>query len=214
MRLHLAAPEHAGASGAVQAGAVQAHAVQAHAVQAGGTAALTAKLVRCLSVSMLTTTLSLTTLATLTAGFGVRAWLANVVATALGTAPSYLLMRRWVWGRSGAHDLRREVLPFWGLSFSGLVASTVAVDAADRLARSLALGGALGTLAVLAANVGAFALLWVAQYLLLDRVLFAEGGRSRRDATQQNGDATMARSAKLHGSTGSDAARRGSAVRR
>jgi putative flippase GtrA len=49
---------------------------------------------------------------------------ANVLATAVGTVRSYVLNRRWVWGRDGASDLWREVVPFWIPSFSGLVLST------------------------------------------------------------------------------------------
>src|SRR5262249_50944591 len=115
----------------------------------------------------------------------VRAWLTNVIATAVGTVPSYALNRRWVWGRRGASDPWREVMPFWVMSFAGLLLSTVAVDAADALARDLAVGQPLHMAALLAANVGSFGALWVAQFIVLDRVLFGRpspAARSR-DAT-------------------------------
>jgi putative flippase GtrA len=130
------------------------------------------RLVRCFSVSVFTTLLSLGTLALLTAELGVTAWRANVIATAIGTMPSYQLNRRWVWKVRGASNLRREVVPFWAMSLSGLVLSTFAVDRADRLSADLGFTGALRTIALLSANVGAFGALWIAQYVLLDRVLF------------------------------------------
>jgi putative flippase GtrA len=131
------------------------------------------RLARCMTVSVFTTLLSLSVLVGLTAGFGVTAWVANVVATAVGTVPSYELNRRWVWGRREQSSLSREVLPFWVLSFSGLVLSTVSVALADRWARHAALTGFARSAALVLANVGAFGVLWVAQFLLLDRVLFA-----------------------------------------
>jgi putative flippase GtrA len=135
-------------------------------------AAPVARLVRCFSVSVLTTLISLAVLALLAGVVGVPAWQANVLATAVGTVPSYQLNRRWVWGLRHGSDWRREIAPFWGLSFAGLALSTLAVDRADHLARALAWAGPTRTVAILAANVGAFGILWVAQFLILDRVLF------------------------------------------
>ncbi len=141
---------------------------------------LARRVVRCLSVSVLTTGLSLATLAVLTTSLAVTAWVANVVATGIGTVVSYELNRRWVWSRHDASDLWREVVPFWMLSFAGLVLSTTAVAAADAWARTVRLTGAPHTLAVLTASVAGYAVLWVAQFIVLDRVLFAD--RSPRTA--------------------------------
>ena len=131
------------------------------------------RMARCMSVSVFTTTLSLSALAVMTAGLGVTAWLANVGATALGTVPSYHLNRKWVWGRRDTSDPWREVLPFWVLSFSGLVLSTIAVAVTDAWAAASHLASDVRTPLVLSANVAAFAALWLVQFVLLDRVLFA-----------------------------------------
>ena len=64
---------------------------------------------RCLSVSVLTTLLSLVTLAVLIGWWGMTSWVANVLATAIGTVPSYVLNRRWVWGRHGSVDSTRPL---------------------------------------------------------------------------------------------------------
>jgi putative flippase GtrA len=134
---------------------------------------LVQRVLRCFSVSLLTTALSLTTLAMLTASLAATAWVANIVATAIGTMVSYRLNRRWVWGRRDASDPWREVVPFWVMSFAGLVLSTAAVATADAWAGSLHLSGDWRTLAVLTASVAGYAVLWVAQFVVLERVLFA-----------------------------------------
>lgn len=138
------------------------------------------RVVRCLSVSVLTTTLSLTVLALLTAGVGMTAWVANLVATAAGTVVSYRLNRRWVWGRRDASDPWREVVPFWALSFAGLALSTGAVATADRWATAVQLTGGMHTGVVLAASVAGYAALWVAQFVVLERLIFGTRRRAPR----------------------------------
>jgi putative flippase GtrA len=133
---------------------------------------LIARLVACMSVSVITTSLSLTVLAVLTAGFSVKAWVANVIATAVATVPSYRLNRRWVWRKHVASDPLREVLPFWMLAAAGLILSTIAVAAADSWARSEHLTKNTRTFALLFANLAAFGSLWIIQFVILDRVLF------------------------------------------
>ena len=151
--------------------------VTASAATAPRSGGVFGRMARCLSVSVLTTILSLVTLALLVGWWGTTPWLANVIATAVGTVPSYVLNRRWVWGRDGPGDVWREVVPFWVLSFSGLVLSTAAVATADAWASSIGLVGPTRTAVLLLANVGSFAVLWVGQFLVLDRVLF---GPTRR----------------------------------
>jgi putative flippase GtrA len=141
------------------------------------------RVTRCMSVSVVTTVISLLTLATATAGFGVRAWIANVIATAVATGPSYYLNRRWTWGRTDSGDPWREVLPFWVLSFAGLALSTIAVGLADTWAAGAHLATPTHTIALLVAHLSGFGILWVAQFILLDRVLF--GRDAHRERTGQ-----------------------------
>jgi putative flippase GtrA len=64
-------------------------------------------LVRYASVSAIATTVGLVTLALLVdVGHWPAVW-ANVVATALGTVPSFELNRRWVWRRDGRRSMLR-----------------------------------------------------------------------------------------------------------
>jgi putative flippase GtrA len=130
------------------------------------------RMARCLSVSLVTTVLSTSVLVTLAVGFGVRAALANVVAVVVGTVPSYVGNRRFVWRRRGRSDVMREIGPFWLLSFTGLAGSTLAVDAIDAVSRSWSSGAR--AIALPLANLSVWGVLWLVQFALLDRVIFCD----------------------------------------
>lgn len=97
--------------------------------------------------------------------FGLAAERANVVAVLLTSIPVFFLNRAWVWQLRGPSSLRREVLPFWVFTVAGLVLSTLAVAGVATLTDS--------TVAVSVANIGAFGVLWVAKFVVLDGVVFA-----------------------------------------
>ncbi len=146
-------------------------------VGSDGTAAarpgLVGRLTRCLSVSVVTTVISLSTIVVATTLFGVGAALANVIATSIATVPSYHLNRRWTWGRRDRSDAWREMVPFWVLSFCGLALSTATVGIADSWAAHTHLTPAVHTAMLLVGHLGGFGVLWIFQFVLLDRVLFA-----------------------------------------
>jgi putative flippase GtrA len=131
------------------------------------------KMSRCLLVSVGTTLLSAAVLVALALGAGVPAGTANVIAVCCGIAPSYLANRHWVWGRSGRGDFAREILPFWVLSLAGLVASTVAVSVVASVAARWSTSAR--AIALPLANVSGFGALWLAQFAVLDKVLFKAG---------------------------------------
>jgi putative flippase GtrA len=137
---------------------------------------LLTRVVRCMGVSVVSTVVSVTMLAATTVGLGLTAWIANVLATAVATIPSYHLNRRWTWGKRDASDLWREIMPFWVLSFAGLVLSTLAVALTDSWLHGAHLGEPLRTFVIVAAHLSGFGMLWVAQFVLLERVLFARRG--------------------------------------
>lgn len=139
------------------------------------------QLVRYGAVSLIATATSLLVLGALVATRTLTPGWANVAATAVGTVPSFELNRRWVWHRDGEASLRSEVIPFAILSAAGLVLSTVAVSAAGRWTADLGLVGAGRTLAIQAASIAAFGTLWIVQFVVLDRVLFADGGSVGQD---------------------------------
>jgi putative flippase GtrA len=131
------------------------------------------RLARYATVSAISTVTSLTVLGVLVATNTTTAGWANVIATAVGTVPSFELNRRWVWRKRGPRSLLAEIAPFSLLSFTGLALSTLAVSVAAGWASGL--GNSARALAAAAANVTVFGGLWIAQYVILDRVLFRHG---------------------------------------
>ena len=129
-------------------------------------------------MSVVTTALTLVSLVVLTTA-GVAPMTANLVATSLATVLSYQLNRRWTWNRRGTSDLWREVVPFWALSFAGLALSTVTVGIADQWAARAHVAGVGRTAAVLAGHLGGFGLLWIVQFVVLDRLVFGQPDQSR-----------------------------------
>ena len=102
------------------------------------------------------------------------AW-ANVFAVGLSAIPAFVILRRWVWGKTGDCSVTREIVPFWTYTFFGLVVSTAAVAAIEARWQS--------AIAVSVANIACFGALWVTKFLLLDRWLFDNhGGPTRRHA--------------------------------
>jgi len=124
------------------------------------------------TVSVIATVTSLTVLGVLVSATSIPAGFANVIATAVGAVPSFELNRRWVWQRTGRRSVRGELVPFWLLSLSGLALSTLTVSLAAAWADTAGLHGATRTAVIELANVAAWGSLWVAQFVILDRILF------------------------------------------
>jgi putative flippase GtrA len=140
-------------------------------------------------VSLISTTVSMIVLGTLVATSTLPAAWANVVATGVGTVPSFELNRRWVWAKTGKRSLGGEVIPFAILSFAGLGVSTLAVGITAHWAATLGLGSTARTVAVELANLSTFGTLWLVQFVILDRILFrAPTGTSTGPGTDPLGD--------------------------
>ncbi len=129
------------------------------------------QLLRYASVSVIATVVGLTVLGVLVSTNATTPGWANVIATVVGTVPSFELNRRWVWGKSGTRSFGAEVAPFAALSLLGLAVSTAAVSAVGRMTTQT--DSLLRTLLLEATNVASFGVLWVLQFVILDRLLFA-----------------------------------------
>jgi len=140
----------------------------AHAVRSRR--ALVRRLLRYGSVSAISTVTSLLLLGMLVGMVGFPATWSNVIATAVGTVPSFELNRRWVWAHSGQRSLLRQALPYLLLSFAGLIISTVAVHLASDA--TITASRLVHTVAVELANMAAYGTLWIGQFALCDRILF------------------------------------------
>ncbi len=138
------------------------------------------QLARYAGVSAISTIVGMTVLGALVTSHALTPGWANVVATAVGTVPSFELNRRWVWGRTGRRSLTAELVPFAALSSLGLGLSPVVVSIVGHL--TVGTAPAIRTLTLELANVGSFGALWVLQFVVLDRVLFAADRRSALQA--------------------------------
>lgn len=99
---------------------------------------------------------------------------ANVIAVLAAAIPAFLLNRAWTWGDRDDHRLRRQITIFWTTVLAGLLLSTAAVAAVERVTT------APQTLA--AANLAAFGALWVARFVVLDRFAFVDPDRDAGSA--------------------------------
>jgi putative flippase GtrA len=88
----------------------------------------------------------------------------------LAAFPSYFLNRQWVWGKSGPSHLWREVLPFWVTSLTGIGFALVAASLARGFAQSHDLQHLARTVLVVGANIGAFAVVWLLKFMILNRL--------------------------------------------
>jgi putative flippase GtrA len=130
------------------------------------------KLARYATVSAISTTVTLSLLGAMIYTDALSPGWANVVATAIGTVPSFELNRRWVWAKHTRRSILKEIVPFCLLSFSGLGLSTLMVSLAAAWSTGHGLGSGATALISQAANLATFGALWVVQFVLLDRVLF------------------------------------------
>ena len=123
-----------------------------------------AKVIRFAAVSLLTVPLGLALLWILLEVADLQPVVANILAVSVLAIPSYILNRRWVWNKRGANSVRREIAPFWAMSFLGALLSTVFVAIADRFTDA--------SLVFLAANLCAFGIVWVLKFFVLEKYLF------------------------------------------
>jgi putative flippase GtrA len=130
------------------------------------------KMFRYTMVSVISTGVSVATLGLVYGVF--RVWTevpSTLFANVVAAVPSYYLNRSWAWGKSGRSHIRREVLPFWGLSIAGMLLSILTSSAArsigihyfdhDHLIRTAIVEGM---------NLFAFAVLWVVKFVVFQRL--------------------------------------------
>ena len=98
--------------------------------------------------------------------------LSSIMAVAAGTIPSYELNRRWTWRKSGPSHLWREIVPFWVMSFVGLVFSTMCVYFAEQWAEGRDYNKTKVALLLNLSSLAAFGILWVGKFLIINHLLF------------------------------------------
>ena len=88
----------------------------------------------------------------------------NLVSVSAGAVPNYLINRRWTWSQTGKNRLWGEIVPFWVMSALGMILSLIAVDYAEERWDSTAINSM--------AQLAGFGVLWIAKFLVLDKVMW------------------------------------------
>jgi putative flippase GtrA len=88
----------------------------------------------------------------------------NLVSVSAGAVPNYLINRRWTWSQTGKNRLWGEIVPFWVMSALGMILSLIAVDYAEERWDSTAINAM--------AQLAGFGVLWIAKFLVLDKVMW------------------------------------------
>jgi putative flippase GtrA len=129
--------------------------------------------------------------------YGVLEWGAipsNLVSVAIGAIPNYAINRYWTWHQTGKNRLWGEVVPFWTMSFLGMVISLFTVDYADER---------WGTpLALALAQVAGFGVLWLAKFLILDKVMWRIVHEIQPDVAIDEAEAGLVGALALDGTDG------------
>jgi putative flippase GtrA len=99
----------------------------------------------------------------------------TVFANVVATVPSYYLNRNWAWGKSGRSHLMKEVLPFWSMAAAGITLSILTATLARHVGDTHNLHHFGRTVLVLGANLLAFGVLWVAKFVLFNRLFHHHG---------------------------------------
>ena len=96
---------------------------------------------------------------------------ASVVASIVGIIPGYTLNRQWTWGRRGKSDLWREVVPYWVTALVSTALAAVATGAANDAFANYSRD--TRTIINAVAYMLTYGVLFIAKYIIFDRVLFA-----------------------------------------
>ena|SRR5579862_1694141 len=130
------------------------------------------KLFRYTMVSVISTLVTFAVLGTLF--YALQLWSEvpdNLIANVAGILPSYYLNRSWAWGKTGRSHFWREVAPFWAMSLAGILLALGTGSLAHHIGVSVLHLHRLGRTAVLyGANIFAFGLLWVAKFLIINKL--------------------------------------------
>ncbi len=108
-------------------------------------------------------------------GLGWSFAVSNCAAVAVSAGPAYVLARYWVWEKRSKNHLIKEVLPYWGLAFFGLIVSTFAAGIANTYTNS--------QIVLNVVNLASFGLIWVFKFFILDRFMFGRHHHAPDSAT-------------------------------
>jgi putative flippase GtrA len=94
----------------------------------------------------------------------------STIAWLAGAVPNYWLNRSWTWQRRGRPSLRHEVLPYVAIILATLLLAAAVTKGVDAWLREIDVSDTTRTVAVAAAFLGVYVIMFVVRYLLLDRL--------------------------------------------
>ncbi len=129
------------------------------------------KLVRFTAASAITTAVSLSTIL-IVYGFHIISGIigATLFGNFVAILPSYYLTRAWAWGKRGKSHWRKEVLPYWLMSFAGIAFSLLGATWVKYFVHSHDLDHSVNTMLVAGMNLVSFAVFWVLKILLFNKI--------------------------------------------
>jgi len=129
------------------------------------------KMIRYVLGSVVTTAVSFSSIAVL---YGFRiipgvVW-ATLAGNLIATLPSYHLNRTWTWGKRGRSHFRREIVPFWSMSFLSITFSMLGALWAKHEVHSHHWGRLFDTGLVTGTNLLSFAIFFIIKLLVFNRI--------------------------------------------
>jgi len=155
------------------------------------------KLLRFTAASGITTCVSLSTILVVY-GFHIISGIisATLFGNIVAILPSYFLTRMWAWGKRGRSHWRKEVLPYWLMSFAGIAFSLLGATWVKTFVHSHDLDHLINTLLVAGMNLVSFGLFWVLKVLLFNRIFHSHPLESMdehlRDEEEREGATELA----------------------
>jgi putative flippase GtrA len=95
---------------------------------------------------------------------------ATLVGNLIASVPAYQLNRRWTWGKRGKSQIRREIVPFWTLTFFGIGVSQLGALWARHEVHAHHWSHLLNTGLVAFTNLASFAIFWVLKLIVFNRI--------------------------------------------
>ena len=95
---------------------------------------------------------------------------ATLAGNLIATLPAYYLNRTWTWGKRGRSHFRREIVPFWSMSFLGISFSMLGAFWARHEVHSHAWNRLTDTALVTGTNVACFAVFFLLKLMVFNRI--------------------------------------------
>lgn len=99
---------------------------------------------------------------------------ATLAGNTIATLPAYYLNRTWTWGKRGRSHFRKEIVPFWTLSFLGIAFSQLGAFWARHEVHTHSWSHLMNTALVIGANFACFAVFWVLKLIVFNRIFHVD----------------------------------------